>query len=50
MFYESFLGRVWGLEFARVARRKVEGSRRAHLKKKRDWWVRVTRIGGSASI
>ena len=26
----------------REARGKVEGSRRAHSKKKRDWWVMVT--------
>ena len=35
-----------GLEFAREARGKVEGRRRARLKKERDWWVRVTRSGG----
>ena len=49
--HELFLRRVRGLEFARKAMGKVEGRRRARLKKERDWWVRVTRTGGrSASI
>ena len=40
-----FLRRVRGLEFAREARRKVEGSLRACSKNERDWRVRVTRSG-----
>ena len=49
--HELFLRRVRGLEFAKEARGKVEGSRRACSKKERDWWVRVTRCGErSASI
>ena len=38
-----------GLEFAREARGKVEGSRRARLKKERDWSVKVTRSGGRSA-
>ena len=45
-FHEPFLRRVRGLEFAREARGKVEGRRRARSKKERDWWVRVTHSGG----
>ena len=44
--HESFLRRVRGLEFAREARGKVEGSQRARSKKEGDWWVRVARSGG----
>ena len=38
-----------GLEFARKAMGKDEGSRRACSKKERDWWVRVTRSGGRSA-
>ena len=40
-----------GLDFAREAMGKVEGSQRACLKKERDWWVWVMHSEGrSASI
>ena len=47
--HELFLRRVGGLEFAREAMGKVEGRRRAFLKKERDWWVRVTCSGGRSA-
>ena len=39
---QAFLSRVRGLEFAKEARGKVEGSQRARSKKERDWWMRDT--------
>ena len=47
--HEPFLRRVWSLEFAREAKEKVEGSRRARSKEERDWWVRVTCRGGRSA-
>ena len=39
-----------GLEFAREARVKIEGRRRARSKKERDWWVRVTVVEEEAFL